>query len=104
MLFRSVSEWVARHPSRWGGLVAFTGGYIGEPGLPRSIDADLAGMPAYFGVGDHDDWVPLERVRETVALYEAAGANVRLDIFPGRPHEVSAPEIEVAQRIIRAVR
>ena len=99
-----VSEWVARHPSRWGGLVAFTGGYIGEPGLPRSIDGDLAGTPAYFGVGDHDDWVPLERVRETVALYEAAGADVQLDVFPGRPHEVGAPEIEVAQRIIRAVR
>ena len=39
-----------------------------------------------------------------VALYEAAGADVQLDVFPGRPHEVSAPEIEVAQRIIRAVR
>jgi predicted esterase len=99
-----VSEWVARHPSRWGGLIAFTGGYIGEPGIERTIDGDLAGMPAYFAVGDHDEWVPVDRVEATVALFTAAGAEVRYDLLPGRPHEVSDHEIEVAQRIIRAVR
>lgn len=96
-----VTEWVARHPARWGGLVAFTGGYIGPRGDTRTIDGSLDGMPAYFGVGSHDEWVPLDRVQESAAAYIAAGAQVSLEVFPGRPHEISGREIEAAQRIVR---
>ena len=49
-----VSEWVARHPRRWGALLAFTGGRLGPEGtepvepakrwaLPQSLRASAAG-------------------------------------------------------------
>lgn len=95
-----VTEWVARHPARWGGLVAFTGGYIGPSGTQRTVEGNYAGMPAYFGVGSEDEWVPVGRVNESAALYAEHGAAVAFEIFPGRPHEISDPEIVAAHRII----
>ena len=105
-----VSEWVARHPRRWGGLVALTGGRIGPPGTDLSITAPaadsggVAGMPAYFGVGDPDEWVPVQRVHETADAYRVAGARVSVEVFPGRPHEISAAEVERARAVIHSAR
>lgn len=105
-----VSEWVARHPLRWGGLVALTGGRIGPPGTDLSIvasdiePAGVSGMPAYFGVGDPDEWVPVQRVHETADAYRAAGAVVTVEVFPGRPHEISLAEVERARAVIHSAR
>lgn len=105
-----VSEWVARHPRRWGGLVALTGGRIGPPGTDLSIAsastdaAPLDGMPAYFGVGDPDEWVPVPRVRDTADAYRAAGATVSLDVFVGRPHEISTAEVDRAREVLASAR
>lgn len=95
-----VLEWVARHPARWGGVVAYTGGLIGPPDLERTIDGSLADVPAYFGVGSHDEWVPADRVEFSAARYRAAGAEVSMEVFPGRPHEVCDAEIAAGRRII----
>jgi predicted esterase len=105
-----VSEWVARHPQRWGGLVALTGGRIGPPGTdlgivgPDTSRDPLAGMPAYFGVGDPDEWVPVDRVHDTAAAYGAAGAEVTVDVFPGKPHDISAAEVARARAVIDSAR
>lgn len=102
-----VSEWVARHPRRWGGLVALTGGRIGPPGTDLAIDvagSGFYGMPAYFGVGDADEWVPVGRVEDTAAAFRAAGAAVTMEVFPGRPHEISTAEILRAIEVIDSAR
>lgn len=105
-----VSEWVARHPRRWGGLAALTGGRIGPVGTDLSIvssDAGgggLAGMPAYFGVGDPDEWVPVHRVHDTAAAYRAAGAQVTVEVFPRKPHEISAAEVERVRALVDGAR
>jgi predicted esterase len=94
---------LARTTRRWSGLVAFTGGLIGPPGTGFSLAigaeagagaGGFGGMPAYFGTGDADPWVPEWRVRETAQAFAAAGAAVRLDVFPGRDHEICDAEIE----------
>lgn len=105
-----VSEWVARHPRRWGGLAALTGGRIGPPGTdlsiatPEAAGEGLVGMPAYFGVGDPDEWVPVHRVHDTAAAYRAAGAHVTVEVFPGRPHEISAAEVERVRSLVDSAR
>ncbi len=42
-------EFVIRNPQRWGGLIAFSGGYIGPLGETRPPTGSLQGMPAFLG-------------------------------------------------------
>lgn len=72
-------------------LVAFTGCRVGRGDDPRPAAA-LAGLPVYLTGSDADPWIPLSAVAETVAALGQSGARLRLDLFPGRPHEVSGPE------------
>ena len=51
------TEFVATHPARYGGLIAFTGGLIGPPDADLHHAGDLAGMPALFSSGDPDPHV-----------------------------------------------
>ena len=43
------TEYVARNPSRYGGLVALTGGLIGPEGTQFHYSGDLAGTPCFLG-------------------------------------------------------
>jgi phospholipase/carboxylesterase len=83
-----VSEYVARSTGLFGGLVSFTGGLIGpsQEGLTRPTNA--TGLPALFATSDVDEFVPLYRVEETVAIYRSAGAEVELGIADGAGHEI----------------
>ena len=98
-----VSEWVARNPRRWGGLIAFTGGRIGPSGTDLTIHGSFDGMPAYFGVGEVDEWVPEPRVTATADAYRTAGAAVTEDVFPDHVHEISSAEIDRAIDLLRSV-
>jgi dienelactone hydrolase len=61
-------------------------------------------MPAYFGVGDPDEWVPVDRVHDTAAAFRAAGAEVTVEVFPGKPHDISAAEVARARTVIDSAR
>lgn len=99
------TEFAIRHASRFGGLIAFSGGYIGAPGIARTSDgADhFKGMPAFFGCSDVDAHVPERRVRESARLCEAMGATVTTQIYPGMGHIVSDDEIAHAQALLDRV-
>jgi predicted esterase len=97
------AEFAARHPARYGGLLAFTGGLIGPPGHPRAATGDLAGTPVYLAAGDPDPHVPWERMEETAAALSGMGAAVRLRRFPGLSHTISREEIEEARELVTAV-
>ena len=62
------SEFVARHPRRYGAVMALTGGLIGPPGTPRDYPGSLEGTPVFLGTSDPDPHVPFERVEETQAV------------------------------------
>src|SRR4051812_33595653 len=64
------SEFVLRHPRRYGGLLAFSGGLIGPPDTTwDDVSASYDGMPAFFGCSDVDPHIPKERVIQTDAVY-----------------------------------
>jgi len=102
------TEFVKSFPARYGGLIAFTGGLIGPPGLiasdhqPHATD-ELGGMPALFLSGDPDPHVPWSRVEESAALLRDMGAEVTTRRFPGRPHTVTPQEIDLARTLIKKV-
>ena len=52
----------------------------------------LFSVPVYLTGGDADPWIPLDAFHRLHADLTGAGARVRTDLFPGRPHEVGAAE------------
>ena len=93
-------ETAARHPRRYGGVVALTGGLIGPPGTPREHTGSLAGTPAFLGAGDPDPHVPWWRVEESAAALGDLGAQVTFRRYPGLGHTISDDELEEARRIV----
>lgn len=99
----AVSQYLSLNPRRWGALIAFTGGLIGAQGAEWQIEPRFENMPAYFSTSDVDPFVPEFRVRESVALFKNAGAEVSFDLLIGRPHEISDPEIARAREMLLAI-
>jgi predicted esterase len=94
------TEFIARNPARYGGLVAFTGGLIGPADADLHHAGNLARMPALFSSGDPDPHVPWSRVLASAKQFTAMGAEVHTRRYPGRPHTVLPQEIESARQLI----
>ena len=97
------SEYVARHPRRYGGVMALTGGLIGPPGTARDYAGSLAGTPVFLGTSDPDPHVPFERVKETEVVLARMGARVEVRRYPGMPHTINQEEIEACRALLRAM-
>jgi phospholipase/carboxylesterase len=94
------TEFVATHPARYAGLIAWTGGLIGPLGSDLAHAGDLAGTPAFQGSGDPDPHVPWSRVEESARILTAMGANVTSRRYPGKPHSVSAEEVDFGRKLV----
>ncbi|MEC3879253.1 alpha/beta hydrolase [Parapedobacter sp. 10938] len=93
-------EYVARHAQPYGGIVAFTGGLIGESLDLENYAGDFAGTPVLITSGDDDPHVPLHRIEESVAVLRNLGATVTTEIYPGKPHSISPDETLLANKMI----
>mgnify|MGYP000064838490 FL=1 len=87
------SEFVARNPRRYGGLVALSGGLIGETIDEDEYEGDLERTPAFLGCSDVDPHIPVERVHTTTAVLEALNGDVEERIYEGMGHGVNADEM-----------
>jgi predicted esterase len=95
------AEYALRHPAAFGGLLLYTGGFCGPRGtVAPQVDA-FEGTPVYLGTSDPDDWVPVWRVRETAAAFEAQGASVTLEVFAGMEHLVNDQEIAAGRGLLQ---
>src|SRR4051812_23284570 len=77
------SEFVARHPRRYGAVMALTGGLIGPDGTPRDYPGSFDGTPVFLGSSDPDPHVPFPRMQETNEVLAGMGAVVELRRYPG---------------------
>lgn len=99
------SEFVARNPTRYGGLAVFSGGLIGES-VPRQNYPDgagLAGTPVFVGCSDVDFHIPLERVQATSAVLRGLGGNVTERIYPGMEHTINDDELAFFASMVKAL-
>jgi predicted esterase len=98
------SEFASRHPRRYGGLMALSGGLIGPPGTTwDDVTTSLDSMPVFLGCSDVDSHIPKERVLESESVFRRLGADVTRKLYPGMAHTVIADEIEHVQRAMDAV-
>ena len=97
------TEFVARHPAKYGGLAALSGGVIGDEVSPKNYSGSLEGTPAFFGCSDIDAHIPKERVDESEEILTHLGAKVTKKIYKGMGHTVNEDEIEEVKNIIKIV-
>jgi predicted esterase len=98
------SEFSIRHPRRYGGVMALSGGLIGEPGTTwDDVTTSLDGTPVFLGCSDVDSHIPAERVLESEAVFRRLGASVTRKLYPGMGHTVIQDEIEHVQRVMDSV-
>ena len=96
-------EFAARHASRYGGVIAFSGGLIGPDGTSRDYPGSFAGTPAFIGCSDVDPHIKKERVIEAGDVLKRMGAQTTVRLYPNMPHTVNADEIHTAAQIVEAV-
>lgn len=95
-------EYVFRKKQPFAALVAYTGGLIGPEGTQWERTGRLKGMPIFLSNGDQDPWVPLDRTRQTLEVFNAMGAQAELKVYPGRSHEVSDDEIMTSRTLLQS--
>ena len=94
------SEYATRNAQRYGGLILFTGGLIGEQVNTSNYKGEFEGTPVLITTGDHDPHVPVSRVNETEKIMQERGALVTKRIYKGRPHTILEEELEMARQIL----
>ena len=94
------SEFVARNPDRYGGLVVFSGGLHGPEGTTWEYDGNLDETPVFLGCSDRDPHIPAERVHDTRDVFASMGADVTERIYEGMGHGVNEDELEYAAGMV----
>jgi predicted esterase len=98
-------EYAARNPARYGAVLAFSGGLIGETLEAQRYPADgFAGTPIFVGCSDIDPHIPLDRVQASAKHLSGMGAQVTERIYPRMGHTINADEIAAAQHLLRTAR
>jgi predicted esterase len=97
------AEFAVRNASRFGGLIVFSGGLIGEPGTTWEVDGHFHGTPVFLGCSDVDAHIPAARVRESAEIFSHMGADVTMRLYAGMGHLVNDDEVEAAQRMLDTV-
>lgn len=93
-------EYVTRNAKRYGGVIAFTGGLIGDKIYTENYNGDFSSTPIFIGTSDPDPHVPVERVNATESILKKMNAEVTKKIYPNMGHTINPEEINYANDIL----
>ena len=93
-------EFTARNAERYGGVVAFTGGLMGDKVYESRYKGNFDNTPIFIGSSDPDCHVPVKRVNETATLLKRMGASVTKKIYDNMGHTISQDEVDLANKLI----
>jgi len=86
-------EFTARSAQKLGGVVAFTGGLIGEKLEEKKYSGDFQGTPILLSSSAHDMHVPAQRIHDSAQLLQKMGAEVSLKFFEDELHTIRPEEL-----------
>ena len=107
-------EHLARNPMPWRGVVAMSGGLLGTSDgdggtcdallghAPKNFDydSDLAGIPINIGCHDADPVIPIARVQHSADVLRELGADVTVNVCPGKMHGVLPSDLKALRRFL----
>lgn len=93
-------EFVTRNADKYGGIVAFTGGLIGDKIYNENYKGDFQNTPFFIGTSNPDLHVPVERVYATTNILKDMNASVTEKIYLNMGHTINADEIDNANKIV----
>ena len=96
------AELLMRHPTLVDGACILTACRVGAETdeLPQ---APLDELPIYASCGDEDPWIPQVAYHRMLVDLTRAGARIRTDMFPGRPHAVTDTEVANVAEMLHAL-
>ena len=114
------SEYTASSNQAPSGLLAFSGGVIGETLSAYTTPVDHtssahhssseASTPlsthrtaVFLGCSDRDPHIPLSRVKETEEIFILKGYEVDCRIYPGMGHTINGDELSAARQLISRI-
>lgn len=93
-------EFAARNAARYGGIVAFTGGLIGDKIYPENYKGDFEHTPVFIGTSNPDFHVPVERVYVSADILRSMNADVTEKMYNNMGHTINQDEINNANTLI----
>ncbi len=93
-------EFVTRNAKKYGGVVAFTGGLIGDEIYPENYKGDFENTPVFIGSSNPDPHIPVQRVKASTDILQSMHANVTTKIYDNMGHTINEDEIRNASRLI----
>lgn len=93
-------EFVTRNAARYGGVVAFTGGLIGDKIYNENYKGDFENTPVLIATSDPDPHVPVERVYASTNILKSMNAAVTEKVYNNMGHTITQDEIEKANDLI----
>lgn len=93
-------EFAARNAQKWGGIIAFTGGLIGDKIYPENYKGNFLGTPVFIGTSNPDPHIPVERVYASTNILKDLGAIVTEKVYANMGHTINEDEIMNANLIL----
>jgi phospholipase/carboxylesterase len=93
-------EFVTRDATKYGGIVAFTGGLIGDRIYPEKYKGDFENTPVFIGSSNPDPHVPVERVYATTNILKGMHADVTEKIYTNMGHTINEDELAQANELV----
>jgi len=93
-------EFVTRNAKQYGGVVAFTGGLIGDKIYPENYKGSFNNTPVFIGSSDPDMHVPVERVYATANIMKDMQADVTEKVYHNMGHTINQDEIDQANKLV----
>ena len=94
------TEYATRNAQKYGGVVAFTGGLIGKEINKSNYSGDFEQTPIFFGTGNPDFHVPVERVYTSANIARKMNADVTEKVYENRGHTISEDEINIVNSLV----
>jgi len=93
-------EFVTRNATRFGGVVALTGGLIGDKIYEQNYVGNFDGTKIFIGTSDPDPHVPVQRVHDSELILRKLNAAVTVKVYKGMGHTINQDELDAANIIL----